>query len=180
MNNPSSAVPPLINPGLSLTYSVNRWDIFFNWMTVMVRNRLLQIFVPVSMIICVGLRLLPKLGYEAIPRLMFDAILECGWFVGFLVFFQAILGFASAFLMPHRGVVGTHTLEITEAGLIERTDVNETLHRWPGLCRIYSFLGYLFIYVGENNAHQVPKRDLRPEVIANFEAELRARANLQR
>lgn len=172
--------PPLppVNPPLpTISYEVNRGDIFFNWMTVMVRNRMLQIFVPVSMVFCTGLRLLPQVGRQSWLRLGFDAIIDCIGFVVVLVVIQAILGLASAFLMQHRGVLGRHTLQITEAGLIERTDVNETLHRWPGICRVFSFGGYLFIYVGENSSHQVPKRDLAPELITAFEAEVRTRAN---
>jgi hypothetical protein len=173
--NPASAIPPVINPDHTITYAVTRWDVFVNWMTVMIRNRLLQIFIPASMVLCVVLRLLPQLGRESLRRLLVEAALYCLGFLVFLVIFQAILGLASAFLMPHRGVVGQHTLEITEAGLIERTDVNETLHRWPGVCRITSLFGYLFIYVGENNSHQVPKRAFAPEFIGRFEAEVRAR-----
>ena len=173
--NTTPDVPPVINPYHTITYEFTRWDIFANWITAIVRNRLLQIFVPVSMVLYVGMRVLPQLRWQPLSQLLLDAIIDCVGFMAFLLFFQAIAGLASAFLMKHKGVVGQHTLEITEAGLIERTEVNETLHRWPGVCRMFSFLGYLFIYVGEHNVHQVPKRNLAPEVIANFETELRAR-----
>ena len=178
--NPPTAIPPLLNPHHSITYELTRGDIFVNWMTVMVRNRLLQIFIPVAMVGCVGLRLLPELGRVSLPFLVLRAFLECFGFLAFLIFFQTVLGLASAYLMPHRGVLGAHTLEITENGLIERTDVNETLHRWPGISRVVSLFGYLFIYIGENNAHQIPRRALPPEVLGNFEADLRARIATRR
>jgi hypothetical protein len=91
----------------------------------------------------------------------------------------ALMGLVTSFTGQHRGVLGRHTLEITDEGLRECTDVNETLHRWPGLSRVFSVGGYLFIYLGESTAHfQVPKRGFSPEVFRKFEAELRRRANL--
>jgi len=74
-------------------------------------------------------------------------------------------------------VVGRHVLEITEEGLIERTDYNETLHRWPSIGRILSLCGYLYIYVSDTNAHQVPKGCFSPQEIETFEADLRTRAS---
>ncbi|TAK99654.1 MAG: YcxB family protein, partial [Verrucomicrobia bacterium] len=90
-----------------------------------------------------------------------------------------LLGFVSAFLMQHPGLVCRHTLEITEAGLIERTEVNESLHRWPNICRIFSFAGYLYVYVGQDNVHMIPKRDLTPAALAKFESDLRERAKMK-
>lgn len=173
--NASTPAPPLLNPHHSITYEITRGDIFVNWMTVMLRNRLMQVFIPVTMLICVALRLLPELGRAALPALLIRAALEGIGFITFLLCFQAILGLASSYLMAHRGVLGVHTLTITEAGLIEQTDVNETLHRWEGVSRLVSLFGYLFIYIGENNSHQVPRRALPATALENFETALRAR-----
>jgi hypothetical protein len=41
---------------------------------------------------------------------------------------------------------------------MERTDVNESLHRWAGFHKIVSTGKYLYIYVTDNNAHVVPRR----------------------
>jgi hypothetical protein len=38
-----------------------------------------------------------------------------------------------------------------------------------------NIFGYLFVYVGDQNAHQVPRRRILPEQMAYFERELRAR-----
>jgi hypothetical protein len=91
-----------------------------------------------------------------------------------------VFGLATAFLFKQRGVVGKHVLQITEQGLVESTDFNESLHKWPSVCRILSLWGYLYIYVSDMNTHQVPKRYFSPQEIADFEGELRARAKQAR
>jgi len=173
-----STPPPLPPPNPTISYEVTRGDIFFNWMTVMVRNRLLQFLVPVCLVVCTGLRFLRGADQQPIALSLLDAISYCAGLLIVIVVFQAIMGLITAFLMQHRGVVCRHTLEITEAGLVERTDFNVSLHLWPSICKIYSFGNYLFIYVGPNNAHQVPKRNLPRETLASFEVELRQRAKL--
>ena len=40
-----------------------------------------------------------------------------------------------AYARPQKGVLGPHTLVLTDEGLIERTEYNETLRRWKGLDR---------------------------------------------
>jgi len=58
----------------------------------------------------------------------------------------------------NRGLVGEHLLEVTEAGLIERTDVNESLHRWTGFHKLISTRKYFYIFVTDAIVHVVPKR----------------------
>jgi hypothetical protein len=97
-------------------------------------------------------------------------------FLAVLFVCQGIVGIANAFLLKQRGVVGQHVLEITGPGLVERTEFNETLHKWASIGRIFSLFGYLYIYVSDNNYHQLPKRCFTGQEIAAFEAELRAHA----
>ena len=78
--------------------------------------------------------------------------------------------------LQHRGVIGKHTLQITDEGLIERTDVNEAISKWAGLHKVVSGPKYLYIYVTESNAHIVPKRYFPSHGIEGFAAELRSRA----
>jgi hypothetical protein len=170
MNTPPQIPPPLPRHQ-SIRYQLTRGDVFANWMTIIFRNRMLQIFVLVALIIN-GCIWAPGFGARSTGFLVIEAGLYLVGFLGFLALVQAVMGAAHAFLAPLRGVVGEHTLEITDRGLIERTDCNETLHRWP-MGRILSLGPYLYIYVSDTNSHQVPKRYFSPQEISAFEAALR-------
>jgi hypothetical protein len=175
MNGPPP-IPPIISPHRVICYELTRWDLFANWMTVIIRNRILQIFVLVALILNGLLILGPGLATRPFFRTVFDGAVYLVGFLGFLAAVQCILALANAFLLKQRGVVGRHALEITEQGLIERTDCNETLHRWPSICRILSLGGYLYIYVSDNNSHQVPKRCFSPQEIDSLLVDLRQHA----
>lgn len=174
MNTPPD-IPPVIGSQKAITYELTRWDVFANWMTVMLRNRILQWFVLATLLFNGWLILAPKFGTHSVAHLLFDTLVYLLGFLGCIAFFQVVLGLVNAFVPQHRGVVGRHVLEITEQGLVERTDCNETLHRWPSICRILSLLGYVYIYVSDSNSHQVPKRCFSPAEIDSFVADLRRR-----
>jgi hypothetical protein len=79
-----------------------------------------------------------------------------------------------AFVPKQLGLVGKHSLEITRDALVERTEFNETRHKWLAICRVKSIAGHLFIYVSDSVYHQVPKRELSPEELADFLAAIRS------
>ncbi len=179
MNNPPE-LPPVIGPRVGITYELTRWDLFANSMTVILRNRILQVFVIVAFIFNGWVTLAPGLltrpiFYTALAGIIF--LIEFG---GFLALCMCVFGLASSFLLRQRGLVGKHVLRITDQGLVESTDFNESLHKWPSVCRILSLWGYLYIYVSDMNTHQVPKRCFSPQEIADFEAALRAHAKQAR
>jgi hypothetical protein len=75
----------------------------------------------------------------------------------------------------HTGVLGEHTLRVTDEGLVEKTEHNESLHRWSAYHRTVKSGAYLFLYVTEGMAHVVPlRRPLLEGDLAAFEAALRA------
>jgi hypothetical protein len=79
-------------------------------------------------------------------------------------------------LRRDKGVLGSHTLEITEEGLLEFTDVNRSLTKWAGMFRIRETPRYIYIYVSETNFHLVPRQRLVPPgSLDEFVTELRAR-----
>lgn len=157
----------------SISYELTRWDVFQNHITILFRNRLLQVVIllgiaAVEAIVLRGyygapLNLLLSASFAAICNLL-------GWLAVTLL----LLSLAISFVFKQRGVVGGHTLEITERGLSERTDYNESLAKWPSIRRVHSTRRYLYIYVSDFNFHSVPKRCFHNEKIAGFEAELRA------
>lgn len=83
---------------------------------------------------------------------------------------------AQSFLRKDKGVLGEHTLEITDEGLIESTDVNRSLSTWGSSFRIRETARYAFIFVSEGIAHVVPLS--RPPLegsVREFLEELRSR-----
>ena len=71
---------------------------------------------------------------------------------------QVLMQVLWVFLNKNRGVLGNHDLEIRDEGLVERTNINESMFRWSGLHKLGRSRNYLFIYVTENQAHFVPLR----------------------
>jgi hypothetical protein len=85
----------------------------------------------------------------------------------------------TSFLRKDRGVLGEHTLEITDDGLVESTEVNRALHNWRTVFRIIETQHYVYVYVTATNVHIIPKNRLPIEGSVNdFLAALRARIEI--
>ena len=73
----------------------------------------------------------------------------------------------------HTGILGEHTLRITDEGLVEKTEHTESLHRWSAYHRTIKSGAYLYLYITEGMAHPVPlRRPLIEGDLAAFEAAL--------
>lgn len=123
MENPPPLPPPPLN--LSITYSLNRRDLFAAFSAAVFHNRILQVFILAMLAVNGWITIAP--GFSR--RSAFENIFEI---VGFLFLFviimavcHCILGLALSYLRKAKGVLGEHTLEITDGGLIERTAYNE-------------------------------------------------------
>ena len=57
-----------------------------------------------------------------------------------------------------QGQLGAHKISLNEAGLVERTAVNESHHSWSGVDRVEHDQKYIYIYTGPRAAHIIPKR----------------------
>lgn len=176
MNPPPviASVPPVLAAGESLTYELTRGDLFVNSMTVALRNRMLQIIIGLAFVINAALILGPQIGKSPLWQLALTAV---GLVIGISVtvlFFQGIMAVAIAFVMKQHGVVGQHTLTITPEGLRETTEFNDTVHKWPLIQRVMPLFGSVYIYVGDQNSHQVPRRNVPPGQLERFLAALRA------
>ncbi len=169
----STGAPPVIAPRRSITYELTRGDVFANVMTICLRNRILQIFIPIALVLNMLIVLTRQPAERSLPGTMMTVIFFLFEFLLVVLFTQVLIGVVSAFMQRQKGVVGRHTMEISDQGLIERTDVNETLHKWPGVTRVLTLFGYLYIYVGDNNSFAIPRRGFAPGELENFETELR-------
>ena len=157
----------------SITCELTRWDLFQNQVTIVFRNRVVQVVILLGI---VGIEAVVLRGYYGAPlKFLLSACFAaiCNLF-GWLAVTILLVSLAMSFLFKQRGVVGHHSLEITERGLSERTDYNENLAKWASIRRLHSTRRYLYIYVSDFNFYAVPKRCFANEKIAGFEADLRA------
>jgi YcxB-like protein len=167
-------IPPTVTARRGISYCLTRGDLFINALTVIYRNRILKVFIPASLLVNIGIITLQRIGREPGSAIARTAFFQCAVLMGVIIVSLCFMGLIAAFVTT-RGVLGEHALEITPQGLIERTAVNETLHKWTSVSRIFSQCGYLYIYVGELKCHIVPKRGFPENEISDFERDLRAR-----
>jgi hypothetical protein len=171
-------VPPVIHPRRAITYRLTRWDLVLNFVTVLFRNRITRVLFPVFVVLNVAIILGPGLKARPLWLTAIEALLFVVGFTGIMLVSLLCVGLMVAFLLKQRGVVGEHVLEVTEQGPVERTEFNETLHKWGAICRITSMTGYLYIHVSDMNSHQIPKRRFPRHELAALETDIRARAYL--
>jgi hypothetical protein len=156
-----SPIPPVIDgpKRISVRYSLTRGDIFRWQIHLAVRNRLLFAFgLPLLLLLVWSDFRNPELaghpmGYKIIAGVLFICLI-----LGAFSLLMALMIGCLVLFKKYRGLLGEHELEVRDEGLIERTDVNESLHRWIGFQKIVSTGRYLYIYVTDNNVHIVPRR----------------------
>jgi len=67
------------------------------------------------------------------------------------------------------GLLGEHTIMLSEEGIIESTSVNKGVHSWAGIRGIEQNEGYIFIFLNQTMAHIIPKRAfVSPEIASHF------------
>ncbi len=104
------------------------------------------------------------------------ATVTAGLCIGVGMMAGVALTAAQAFLRKDQGVLGEHTLEITEDGLVESTEVNRSLANWRTVFRILESRRYAYVYVSATNAHIIPKHKIPIEgSVDGFLVALRAR-----
>jgi hypothetical protein len=159
----------------TITYRITRWDLFASNMTLWMRSRVLQLMLVVLLGVNLWFGRSRYLGRASALEIALHALGILVFYVMFVVGTLVVVGLAMSFLLKQRGIICEHILEITDEGLVESTEMNRTLHRWSAISRIMNIFGYLFVYVGDQHSHQVPRRCIPPEQMAYLERELRAR-----
>jgi len=156
-----------------IRYELTRWDFIANQMSMTFRNPVLRVFLLLSL----GLIEWMVLSNTAasVWALLLVAITVAISLALILGIATVVIFGAVALFLRHRSVLGAHELEVTERGLLERTEFNENLVKWPGICRVRSTSHYLYISISDLNFYSIPKRGFAPEDIAGFEAAIRER-----
>jgi hypothetical protein len=147
---------------------------------VVAHNRKLM---AILLLMCIAL---PALTYQTPKGMQYPLVYAAFYFliltvlmiifnVAFLVAFHAFWVLAN----KNRGVVGDHEIEIRDDGLIERTPVNESLHRWTGFHKIGASRHCIYVFVTDNIVHYIPVRAFASQAEADsFRMEIQRRAHV--
>jgi hypothetical protein len=175
-------IPPLlIRPQqLSARFSLDRWDLIRCRLWMVAHNRFL---VLLSLAMSLGVPLLnmrdPEIASRSVGFRLFYVVFFTAVMFAVMALFQIVVQFLWMLFNKNRGVLGAHELEIRDEGLLEKTDVNESLHRWSGFGKIGRTRRHLFIFVGGNIVHYVPFRCFpSKEDAKRFEDEVRRRSRI--
>jgi hypothetical protein len=106
---------------------------------------------------------------KSVEYRVFYAGIETLFVIGFGFFGATLLIVLQCYTGQAKGVVGEHTLEVTNEGLLETTDYHTLLHRWSGCHKMKQSISFLWIYVKGTGAHIVPlKRPLKEGDLSLF------------
>jgi hypothetical protein len=163
---------------MQLQYGLTRWDLLVGGMRGLFFLRSIVLLVVVLIVSVWCLIFFSVQRFEAantIVSIVFATLhtigaSAAGMFCAFLVIAT------SAYFRNDKGVLGEHTLEITDEGLVESTEVNTTLHKWNSMFRIRRTGSYILIFVAEGVGHIVPLKQLPNDgSVEEFIVELESR-----
>jgi hypothetical protein len=180
----AQTAPPVIPRAIQ--FSLSRWDVVFCRLWVLAHNGKLM---AICLLMAVGY---PILSYRRPDGVRYPESIRfptAHFFVYFAFTFAALACLIIVtqilfhtlwvFVNKNRGVVGEHTIEIQDDGLLEKTAVNQSLHRWAGFHKIQASRSYLFVFVTDNIVHYIPLRSFASaEAAKDFREELQRRAKV--
>lgn len=68
------------------------------------------------------------------------------------------LGFRGSSSAKGKGILGEHTITLTEDDLIEETVYNKSFCKWNGILKIVTSRRYLAVHITEQLIHLIPRR----------------------
>lgn len=159
---------------MRIRYLVTRGDLVRAQIGALVRQPVLL----VAVLVMTGLFAASVVAGPALQETTWQLRLVAGVIsAGLFLVLSAVLACVLSVLLvvtrKHQGVVGEHTLELTESGLLETTAFNQSLHRWEGLHKIRRTPAALIIHVTETMFHYVARpRPLLEGNLESFEQEV--------
>ena len=79
----------------------------------------------------------------------------------------------------NKGVLCEHTLELTDVGVMETSPVGQHSTRWAGIPRVGETATHVFIYIGSNMAHVIPRANVLHGNVDDFMKELKTKMESQ-
>jgi hypothetical protein len=148
---------------MKIRFSLTRFDLFKARTATLMFDRPLQIvLLLIAAFSGVSGFTAEAVAGKSVGYRVFYAGIETLFVIGFGFFGATLLIVLQCYTGQAKGVVGEHTLEVTNEGLLETTDYHTLLHRWSGFHKMKQSIGFLWIYVTDTGAHIVPlKRPLK-------------------
>jgi hypothetical protein len=98
----------------------------------------------------------PELVKHSIGFRVFNVLFFAGGTFLLMLVLNIVLQAIMVLALKNRGVVGQHEFEIRDDGLVERTEVNESIFKWAGFHKIRSTRNFLIVFVTDNNVQYIP------------------------
>ena len=162
---------------MKIRFNLTRFDLFKARTATLIANRPVQIILMLIAVFCSvsGFTAEAVAGKSVGYRVLYAGI-ETLFVIGFGFFCATLLILLQCFTGKGKGVVGEHTLEATDEGLLETTAYHTLLHRWSGCHKMKQSIGFLWIYVADAGAHIVPlKRPLKEGDLSLFVDQVRSK-----
>ncbi len=143
---------------MKLRYTLTRWDLLNAQMRgFMVNNRGLRWLMLIAAIYMIYTSMT---GSSTADHPLAVKLITAFLMVGFVLGSAFLGGMAvvvlNLFLSKGKGVMGEHTLEVTEEGLEERTAFNVSLQRWNGIPKVRKIGRSYMIFITDASAHVIP------------------------
>lgn len=153
---------------IEVRYSLARWDVFWAQLRLTLHNK-------VVVALCLSLFGIVLFEESSSGHPMYLPVAICGILIVMMI--PLVTG-AMVALMNTRGVTGEHIIRLSEEGFTESTEFNTSLHRWSGILRVDATKKYLLVFVGDFQAHVIPKRAFpSPAAAQYFEQRIREAIN---
>jgi len=165
---------------MTIRYNNTRGDILYANFLSLMRNRYLHVLWSIFIIwICYT----ALQGSKTAPQSMSITVATCVFMavICYVFFFTATFAVVAGMILlrKNKGVLGEHSLTLSDEGLVESTIYNETLNRWAAYHKTVSTKKHLLLYVSEGQFHVISKK--RPLIegdLAAFEAALNEKTKL--
>ena len=164
---------------MRIRFSLTRFDLFKARTAALMSSRPLQVLLLLVAAFSgfSGFTAESVAGKTVAYRIFF-ASLQIFLVLGFGFCSATLLNAWQSFTAKAKGVIGEHTIEVTDEGLLETTDYNTSLHRWSGFHKMKRSSGFLWIYATETMAHIVPlERPLLEGDLSVFVDQVRSKSS---
>lgn len=143
---------------MKIRFTNTRFDLFFAQWHLIGQNKGLRILLPVlAIFIIYSSYTYDKIASQGFAYKTIYAFTYLIFALG-IAFVAGIATVAlNVFFMKGKGVLGEHTLEITEEGLIEETDFNRSFNKWSSVMKTKLTKNFYFIFITDHMAHVIPR-----------------------
>jgi hypothetical protein len=147
---------------MKLRYHLTRLDVIKASIRSIFFNRPLLVYLSLVIIVVIGLSIRTDFAQgKDVGFLVFSVVFQLMLFFVIIVFGITAMTSLALLFGKGRGVLGEHEMEVSEVGLTERTQFNDSLHKWNGVTAVRETPGFYYIRVCESGGslHVIPKKD---------------------